>query len=106
MRLDELVVTIHLDWPTPLIPDLDGRLTQPKSPYQSRYVASQLTDDFLQRLINAIEEQCHYEPNASDYATVDLCVKDFTDGDDFLAYQRIKELFCEAYPELYGDDDE
>lgn len=83
---------------------LDGRLLQPKSPHRSRFVVSKLTDDFLQRLINAIEEPCAHD--AANRAELEQCIEDSVRGDDFLAYQEVKHLFRTEYPDLYVDEDE
>ncbi len=82
---------------------LDGRLLQPKSPHRSRFVASQLTDDFLQRLINCIEEPCAVDAETA--AALDRCVQESVRGDDYLAYQEIKTMFREEYPGIYADED-
>lgn len=71
----------------------------------STKVTSQIDDDFLRRLISAIEEACgvpYQSLPAWEY------VKNYIDGDLFIAYDETKRMFQEAYPELYPatEDDE
>lgn len=68
----------------------------------SRLVASQIDDDVLRRLIDAIENACGVHDDERPPETV---VAECIDGDLFLAYQETCGMFRAAYPDLYGDDD-
>lgn len=73
-----------------------------RSMSQSTRVVSQIDDDFLRRLVDAIEEACtHY-----DGTPMDDFVEETIDGDLFLAYQEVKQMFKESYPDWYPEDDE
>lgn len=72
------------------------------SRFNSRLVTSQIDDDVLRRLINAIEDACGVHDDERPPETV---VAECIDGDLFLAYQETRDMFRAAYPDLYGDDD-
>lgn len=64
-------------------------------------VTGKIDDDFLRRLVFAIEEASGCGDDLRPAAEV---VKEMIDGDLFLAYEDVRQMMAESYPELCRDD--
>lgn len=68
---------------------------------ESRAVSGQIDDDFLRRLMDAIDDACGvHDVDRPPEQLVAECI----DGDLFLAYQETRAMFAAAYPDLYEDE--
>lgn len=72
----------------------------------STRVSGQIDDDMLRRLIHGIEHMA--DGYGGEYGHEDGLhnVEWAMDGDHFLAYQEVRQMFIDAYPDLYPEDEE
>lgn len=73
----------------------------------SRLIADRIDDDMIRRLVHGIEELADaviMESSSTGLRGTPDAVTYSLDGDLAVAYQEVREMMAQSYPETYGND--